>query len=459
MQKKISLKEKIAFGLGAMNDLIMNNILGTLINPIYNIALHVGPDLLGYAMSIPRIWDAISDPLIASWSDNFRSRWGRRKPFMVIGALISAISLVLIWFVPTSWSEHAMFIYLVAISLVFYTGNTMVLVPYNGLGYALSDDYNERTNLFFFKAIVGAIGGFGLPWIYWLVTRSCFENTIHGVRVVGFALGACILIFTMIPVLFCRENYSMEVQKQGKVSLVAGFRESFANRPFILVVSAITVMFLGLFSASAIGFYMSVFYISNGNEAESATYGGLGGTLWKLCSMVILPIIPFLSKKFDKKPLFICGILLLIIGGIMNFFCVNPAYPILQIMPSIFLGPGISIALLIADSMMGDICDMDELSYGARREAMFGAIYGWFIKVGITCSLAIAGVILVKTGFNSALPSQNPTTFLAMRILNSLLPVSGGLLALCLICYYPLNKKIAYEIKSKLDSNHDSPKD
>ena len=77
---KIRLGEKIAFGLGNMNNLLMNNILNVLLNPIYNIALGVSPALIGYASAIPRLWDAISDPLVGAWSDNFRSRWGRNLP-------------------------------------------------------------------------------------------------------------------------------------------------------------------------------------------------------------------------------------------------------------------------------------------------------------------------------------------------------------------------------------------
>lgn len=149
---KLGLGEKLAFGAGNMNNLLMNNILNVLLNPIYNIALGVSPALVGYATAIPRLWDAVTDPVVGSLSDNFRSRWGRRKPFMVLGALISALSLIAIWLVPPVWGEYSKFLYLIAVSLVFYTGNTLFLVPYTGLGLALSDDYRERTNLFAYQS-------------------------------------------------------------------------------------------------------------------------------------------------------------------------------------------------------------------------------------------------------------------------------------------------------------------
>lgn len=104
---------------------------------------------------------------------------------MVLGALISALSLIAIWLVPPVWGEYSKFLYLIAVSLVFYTGNTLFLVPYTGLGLALSDDYRERTNLFAYKAVVDALGGFLIPWFYWLVTRPCFESTLHGTRVLS----------------------------------------------------------------------------------------------------------------------------------------------------------------------------------------------------------------------------------------------------------------------------------
>ncbi len=452
-EKKLGVGEKIAFGLGNMNNLLMNNILNVLLNPIYNIALGVSPALIGYAAAIPRLWDAVSDPLVGFLSDNFRSRWGRRKPFMLIGAIISALSLMAIWWVPSFWGEQSMFFYLVVMSLIFYTGNTFFLVPYGGLGLALSDDYHERTNLFAYKAVVDALGGFLLPWIYWLTTRSCFENTLQGARVLGFGMGLWILVFTVIPIAFCRERYDAKVARQEKIPLWRSIRETVQNKPFLLLTFAVTLMFFGFYASSAICSYLNIFYIFNGVEKEASVYVGLSGTLWKISSLVSLPIVVFISRKLEKRTVFLIAMILAFSGSISNWWCINPNYPALQLIPSVLNGPGISCVLMLCESMLADVCDLDEVANGSRREAMFSAIYGWFSKVGLTLALALSGLLLVWCGFDIALgAAQTAGTILAMRILAAVVPASGMFVAIVLIAFYPLNERRMQEVRKTLNS-------
>ncbi|WP_294480102.1 MFS transporter [uncultured Victivallis sp.] len=452
-EKKLGVGEKIAFGLGNMNNLLMNNILNVLLNPIYNIALGVSPALIGYAAAIPRLWDAVSDPLVGFLSDNFRSRWGRRKPFMLIGAIISALSLMAIWWVPSFWGEQSMFFYLVVMSLIFYTGNTFFLVPYGGLGLALSDDYHERTNLFAYKAVVDALGGFLLPWIYWLTTRSCFENTLQGARVLGFGMGLWILVFTVIPIAFCRERYDAKVARQEKIPLWRSIRETVQNKPFLLLTFAVTLMFFGFYASSAICSYLNIFYIFNGVEKEASVYVGLSGTLWKISSLVSLPIVVFISRKLEKRTVFLIAMILAFSGSISSWWCINPNYPALQLIPSVLNGPGISCVLMLCESMLADVCDLDEVANGSRREAMFSAIYGWFSKVGLTLALALSGLLLVWCGFDIALgAAQTAGTILAMRILAAVVPASGMFVAIVLIAFYPLNERRMQEVRKTLNS-------
>lgn len=452
-EKKLGVGEKIAFGFGNMNNLLMNNILNVLLNPIYNIALGVSPALIGYAAAIPRLWDAVSDPLVGFLSDNFRSRWGRRKPFMLIGAIISALSLMAIWWVPSFWGEQSMFFYLVVMSLIFYTGNTFFLVPYGGLGLALSDDYHERTNLFAYKAVVDALGGFLLPWIYWLTTRSCFENTLQGARVLGFGMGLWILVFTVIPIAFCRERYDAKVARQEKIPLWRSIRETVQNKPFLLLTFAVTLMFFGFYASSAICSYLNIFYIFNGVEKEASVYVGLSGTLWKISSLVSLPIVVFISRKLEKRTVFLIAMILAFSGSISSWWCINPNYPALQLIPSVLNGPGISCVLMLCESMLADVCDLDEVANGSRREAMFSAIYGWFSKVGLTLALALSGLLLVWCGFDIALgAAQTAGTILAMRILAAVVPASGMFVAIVLIAFYPLNERRMQEVRKTLNS-------
>lgn len=453
-ENKISTKEKSAYAIGSMNDLIMNNVLNTLISPVYNIALGVTPDLTGYAAAIPRAWDAISDPIVAGLSDNFRSKWGRRKPFMVLGAIISSLSFMAIWFVPTSWGSIAMVIYLILLSLIFYTGNTLFLVPYNGFGYALSNDYNERTSLFAYKATVGAVGGFLLPWSYWFITLPIFSGSIQGAKILSIIVALAIIASCLVPVLFCKERYDEQIVKQEKVPIITGIKETLSHRPFLLLISSVSIMFMSMYTIGGIGFFLNISYVFPNSETGVALVTGIGGTLWKVSSLISIPFIFFLSKRIGKKLPYIFSMLLACLAAASAWFTVTPQYPYLQLVVQFFMGPGITCVLMLSDSMLADICDLDELKTNKRREAMFGAIYGWFVKVGVTGAMALSGVLVVWTGFQSSLPVQSESTIFWMRLLMTLIPGIGMLVSILLMSFYSLTSSRVNEIKMELEKRH-----
>lgn len=115
--------------------------------PIYQIVLGLNPLLFGIAMTIPRVWDAFTDPIMGSISDNFRSRYGRRRPFAFAGAILTGITFASIWLVPRNWGEHAMFAYLVGTSLLYFTATTIFSVPLTSLSYEMTPGYHERTRV------------------------------------------------------------------------------------------------------------------------------------------------------------------------------------------------------------------------------------------------------------------------------------------------------------------------
>ena len=191
----------------------------------------------------------------------------------------------------------------------------------------------------------------------------------------------------------------------------------------------------------------------NGVEKEASVYVGLSGTLWKISSLVSLPIVVFISRKLEKRTVFLIAMILAFSGSISSWWCINPNYPALQLIPSVLNGPGISCVLMLCESMLADVCDLDEVANGSRREAMFSAIYGWFSKVGLTLALALSGLLLVWCGFDIALgAAQTAGTILAMRILAAVVPASGMFVAIVLIAFYPLNERRMQEVRKTLNS-------
>ena len=145
--KPLTFWNKIGYGAGALTENNVQNVVNIMLPLIMFNYMGVSPILLGYVFAIARLWDTVTDPLMGYLSDRTRSRFGKRKPYILIGAVMSAFSFWLIWMFPEGKSQMWYFWYLTATCLLFYTSTTLFCVPYISMGYELSSDYNERTRV------------------------------------------------------------------------------------------------------------------------------------------------------------------------------------------------------------------------------------------------------------------------------------------------------------------------
>ena len=161
-EDRVPLAQKFAIGVGEFPFFTGSRVVQYMAQPIYQIVLGLNPLLFGLAMTIPRLRDAFSDPIMGSASDNFRSRFGRRRPFIFVGAIPSGLTVASIWLVPRGWSEGAMFTYLVTTSLLYFTALTVFSVPLSSLSYEMTPDYHERTKVMAFWGFFATAGNFAI---------------------------------------------------------------------------------------------------------------------------------------------------------------------------------------------------------------------------------------------------------------------------------------------------------
>jgi len=259
---RVALKAKIGWGFGGLADnYIMNSVI-QLTMPIYNIALGMDPVRLGIALMVPRIFDAITDPLMGNISDNTRSRWGRRRPYIALGAILSAVLLPLLWMPPVT-TETFMFWYFMILGTLYFLMYTVFVVPYTALGYELSSDYDERTRVLAFRMYIGLIGSFTIPWLYKLCLLPVFAgDVVLGARWVSAIMGLVIIITGILPVVFCREP--KEAQKQEKIKLLDALVSTFQNKPFLVLLISYIIIICGLFTSAALGLYINIYYVCDG---------------------------------------------------------------------------------------------------------------------------------------------------------------------------------------------------
>ncbi len=449
--EKISAKTKLYYSFGAISEVIMANIIFQMSGPIYVQGLHVSPVLIGLAVSIPRLWDAFTDPLMGNISDNARFKWGRRKPFMFWGAMAAGIFCTLMWMPPDNLGSTGLFLYFLFISILFFTAYTVFSVPFNALGYELTNDYDQRTSVMSYKTFMMNVGSVVLlPWAFKLCTLDIFSNEIIGARYVGALFGLVIFLAAAITVLFSKEN--LYAEKQPKIKLFDAFKYTISNKPFLCVNAIILVTLTGVFLAFPLLFYINMAFICPGNKDMTATYTGWYGTVYGLSGIALVPVINYFGQKFGKKKTLMTGIGIIIAGFIASWWLLTPDAPYLQLVFAFLASPGLSCVFILTSSMMADVCDLDELKTGLRREGMFGAVFGFLLKLGLSITLGLSGFILKWTGYDENLDVQVENVSRNLRVMFALLPILLLIISFIIVLYYPLNKKRMYEIREKLNS-------
>ncbi|MDG2280331.1 MAG: MFS transporter, partial [Flavicella sp.] len=185
----VPIGQKVAFGAG---HLVLNLLPGSLAIFMFFLltAFGMDPFLAGLLGGLPRIFDAITDPIMGFISDNTKSKWGRRRPYIFVGAIASGILFAVLWQLDPENSQMFNFWYFLILSMVFLIGNTMFATPLIGLGYEMTSDYNERTRLMAFSQIIGQIAWMIVPWFWVLIANpNVFETQAIGVQKLSVIVG------------------------------------------------------------------------------------------------------------------------------------------------------------------------------------------------------------------------------------------------------------------------------
>lgn len=434
---------------GMTNDLI--NVISVLAIPIYSIALGVNPAWIGIALMIPRLWDAVSDPIMGHISDNFRSRWGRRRPLILVGAILLGISFPLLWTPNPAWGKNVLSVYLLVMLIGYYTAYTIWSVPWNALGYEMTSDYNERTRVQAWRAFFGTSAGLFIAWTY----KFCFlfnENEVVGARYVGLLIGLIMMGTGIASVFFCRER--VEAQKQEKIKLGPAFTTTLKNRPFLMVCGSLTLFIIGYFLVQPMAIYVNIYYVFKGSETArnaAATLTGLGGMLGAILGLLTIPGISWLATHWGKKKTLMLGMIITAFSFFSQIWTFMPAHPYMQLISFCIRAPSIAFIWLIIPSMVADICDVDELNTGLRREGMYGAVYGLILKIGVSIGLCLSGFLLTLAGIVPSVKVQSPESISNLRILFSAVPFVFTLAGVVLIYFYPLTEQKVNELKKEID--------
>lgn len=446
-----------AYGLGIIGYQFPNGAFAALAMPLFNIELGLAPAWIGAILMVGRIWDAVTNPIMGSISDNTRTRWGRRRPYLVLGAALTGLVYPLLWLAPRGWSPAATMTYLTIATLLLFTAFAAYSVPYMALGFELTPDTHERTRVQVWRGYFNLIPTVAMGWLYWLCQRPAFGDTLTGARWLGLAAAVVICVSGVIPGVFLRERYYQLSSRAVRESFWRTARAALANRPFVIVCLVIVTLIVGTQSTDALGLYVLAYYVFGGNTDAAAHLYGWGETGKLVVALGILPLLQWLELRIGKVRTLRWCIWCNLLGAASKWFLISPAHPwTWMIVVALTQAGNIGFWVLVA-SMKADTCDWDELHSGRRREGIYGAVGNLIQKVAASLVYVLAGVILQLIGFDAALKAaQHPETVYWLRVAFSAVPVLSLVLCLVFLDRYRLTGTVMGDVRRQLEARRSS---
>lgn len=459
-EDKILFSQKVIFGVGMLGNQMFPAALSIFMVVLVE-GLGMNPLLWGILFFLPRLFDALTDPVMGFVSDNTRSRWGRRRPYIFIGAIMTGLSFIAMWQIYPENGEIYNFVYFLLLSLVFYLGLTIFSTPYVAMGYEMSNDFHERTRLMGVAQWIGQWAWVIVPW-FWVIIYdpALFDGADAGARHLSIWVGLVCLGLCMVPALFGKTQptpENLEVIARDTLSknvrtLFVGVSDTLKNKPFRRLCLATFLVFNAFNTVAGFSWFIIVYYMNNGDPGAAGTWPAWFGTISALSTcFLVIPIITWLSQRLGKKNTFIVSQGVSLLGYAMFWWCFQPENPLLMFLPLPLFAFGIGGLFTLMMSMTADVCDLDELETGSRREGLFGAIYWWMVKVGFAVAGLLSGLILTLVGFDQSVPVQTEAALSGLRFAYILVPMTGTLLAIWVMKDYDLSEQKAYEIRRRLD--------
>lgn len=414
--RKLSIGLKIAYGFGSVAYGVKNNGFDYFLLLFYSQVIGLDARLVGLAITMALVFDAISDPVVGYWSDNLRSRFGRRHPFMYASAIPVALSYFLLWNPPLDWSETGLFWYLLVLAVFIRTCITLYETPSSALAPELSDDYQERSSLLSFRYYFGWTGGNAMTVMMFffifpaLVTATIADGRFNRESYEILGVVGSALIFTSIMVSAVGTHGQIPYLKQPPpprdMTLGTIFREIFetlANRSFIALFAGalLGAVATGLSAALAFYFY-TYFWGFTSIETGIITMGVF------LAAVIGFVLAPIVTKRMGKKKGAMVIGLIAFLGAPLPIFL-----RLIDVLPEngtpfvfwfVFTAGVIDVGLIICfqilyASMTADLVEQSELKTGRRSEGVFFSTVTFVRKSVQGLGLMVASFVLVLAEF------------------------------------------------------------
>ena len=459
---RLPLKQKIGFGLGSILDMWGHYLYPSLAYSVFNIFLGVAPGLISTVQMIKIFIDAASDAVFGWISDNTRTRYGRRRPFILVGGVLAGIGLPLMFAVGKGWTDMQYFAFMLVSMVIYVPVMSCFNMPWSSLGAEMTPDYHERTTVMAIRNAIQKGPELAMFFATQFTTLAVFNQAngkpdiLRGAQVYCSILGAIMVAVSIAIFLLVRERYYEKLvsRTQTHIPLADTLWRTLRCKPFRHVLGMMLAYGTGTAMVGTLGFYATVYYVCGGNLVEGAKWNTAMGLAGMGFGFAGIPFFAWIARHHGKRVGLATVLLLAICAFIGDWWLYDPARPWLQLFACGFVAFTGAGFWTLYNATLGDVVDYDELQTGQRREGSFSACQSWISKVGIALGTGASGWILQFTGFDAKLETaQSPHAIFMIRILLSTIPVIGLVIALVSLLRFELTEARMAEIRDKLEAN------
>jgi GPH family glycoside/pentoside/hexuronide:cation symporter len=436
MEQKLTLGSKFRYGLADMGFALITSAMQFFLLFYYTDVAGINPALAGVALMVGKLtWDAINDPLFGYWSDRTRSRFGRRRIYMLIGAVPLGIAAWIMFSIPKGLTGAAAFF---AVLLTFWlvdTFQTMANVPYSALTPELTRDYSERASLTSIRmafSVFGYILGAASTKILAGVFQGMGLNLQQAWSATGAVFGAIVAIVILVTALSVKERPEL-AGEPSKLPPVKAVLTSFKNKPFMILMIAFILSSFSFTVLTALVPYFIQYQLGMGDQVSFVLLVML------LAIGIFLVPAKLISDRINKGPTYALGLFIASVAVIAGFFLPHAATPLIYVIAAI-AGMGFSTQWVCPWSMLPDVVEYDEKMTGERREGIYYGLWAFLTKFTGALGVAVSGWALGLFGYVPNV-EQTVRALFGIRFFFAIVPAVIILLSLPFLIWYPITRK------------------
>jgi GPH family glycoside/pentoside/hexuronide:cation symporter len=445
MNQKLSLSTKYKYGLADLGFALITSAIQFFLLFYYTDVAGINPALAGSALLVGKLtWDALNDPLFGYWSDRTRSRFGRRRIYMLIGAIPLGFAAWIMFSLPKGLTGVAAFLAVLFSFWLVDTFHTMSTVPYYSLTPELTRDYNERGSLTSIRMIFSVIGyilGAALTTALAGIFQGAGLNMQQAWSATGAIFGAVAITTTLITAFSIKERPEL-AGEPSTIPPVKAVLTSFKNRPFNILMAAFILSSFSFTVLTALVPYFLTYQLNMGKQVPIVLL-----VMLVMIGVFLMPV-KIISDKINKGPAYALGLFIASLAVITSFFLPHAPSPLIYIVAAV-AGMGFSAQWVCPWSMLPDVVEYDEKMTGERREGIYYGLWAFLTKFTGALGIGVSGWALKLFGY---VPNVEQTThaLFGIRLFFSIVPAVVILISLPLLIWYPITRQNHAELVKEL---------